>query len=162
MKNQNYRDDYFARGHWGLKLRQTLVALLGWLLLFVPIVITGATLLAHQTNGRWGHFFWHYPEGFVTFDFLAVLLLFALAMTAVFCLTVAYVQLQRSRGLVDKWPLYDPDRSQGERQAAETFMTGRLGPANLRRTVRTFTVSPEQNLANNQLKQVVKGEADER
>lgn len=37
---QLYTDAYFERGHWGLKVRQTLVALVGWICVIVPIVIT--------------------------------------------------------------------------------------------------------------------------
>lgn len=53
----NYRDHFFERGHWGIKVRQTLVALICWLILFTPIVITSATYLAYLTHGRHGHFF---------------------------------------------------------------------------------------------------------
>ena len=75
---------YFEHGHWGIKVRQTLVALICWLTLFTPIVITSATYLAYLTHGRHGHFFWHYTEGFQELNFLVIFLTFALGMIAVF------------------------------------------------------------------------------
>lgn len=153
--DSNYRDQYFQRGHWLLKIRQTLVALLCWILLFIPILVTTATYWAYLTHGKRGHFFWHYAEGFQELNFLVVFLTFAVAMTAVFCLTVAYVQIQRSRGLVDKWPMYDLLKNQREGQAAEAFMADRFGDPATRHSAKHYTVHPEQNLANNQLKQVI-------
>ncbi|MDU1505147.1 MAG: hypothetical protein E6907_02275 [Limosilactobacillus vaginalis] len=98
----NYRDHFFEHGHWGIKIRQILIALACWLILFTPIVITSATYLAYLTHGRHGHFFWHYAEGFQELNFLIIFLTFALGMIAVFCLAMGYIQFQRSRGLVDK------------------------------------------------------------
>lgn len=103
----NCRDHFFEHGHWGLKIRQTIIVIICWLILVVPIIVTSATYLAYLTHGHHGHFFWYYTEGFQELNFLVVFLTFALGMIAVFCLTMGYIQFQRSRGLVDKWPLFD-------------------------------------------------------
>ena len=151
----NYRDHFFEHGYWGIKVRQTLVALICWLTLFTPIVITSATYLAYLTHGRHGHFFWHYTEGFQELNFLVIFLTFALGMIAVFCLAMGYIQFQRSRGLVNKWPLFDITKNHWERQTAEKFMTARFGAEKQRQNLRNYTVKPEQNLAKNQLKDVI-------
>lgn len=86
MKNtKSYRDRYFMRGHWGTKIGQTIVTLLSWLVLIVPIMITVATYVAYRSHGRYGHFFWHYTEGFQELNFLMIFLTFALGVIAVFC-----------------------------------------------------------------------------
>lgn len=52
-----------------------------------------------------------------------------------FCLTMAYVQTQRSKGLVDRWPLFDTSEAQADLEMADHF-----GPVEVRRNVRTSTV----------------------
>lgn len=83
-KHADYRDYYFERGHWGLKIWETLVAIFMWILMFIPCVITGMTYWAYRTGGRHGFYFWHYREGFQELDFLMIFLAFALGMIAVF------------------------------------------------------------------------------
>ena len=79
MKN-NYHDMYFEHHHWLLKIRQTLIMLLSWCILLIPIIITISTYLAYRTNGHQGHFFWYYAEGFRELNFLVIILLFALGI----------------------------------------------------------------------------------
>ncbi|MGM9892027.1 ABC transporter permease [Limosilactobacillus sp.] len=158
MNDKNYRDQYFEHGHWSLKIRQTLVMLLSWLVLFTPIIITTATYLAYRSHGRYGHYFWHYAEGFQELNFLAIFLTFALGMIAVFCLTMGYIQAQRAHGLVNKWPLFDINRNHRERAAAEEFMEQRFGKRQQREQAKHFTVKPEQNLSKDQLREVINGE----
>ena len=52
----------------------------------------------------------------------------------------AYVQTQRSKGLVDKRPLFDTSEAQADLEMAETFMADHFGPVEVRRNVRTSTV----------------------
>lgn len=151
----NYHDQFYERGHWLLKVRQSLVVLLVWSLLAIPIIITGLTYWAYITDGRHGHYFWHYAEGFQELNFLMIFLLFALGITIVFCLTMAYVQTQRSNGLVDKWPLFDTSEEQADLEMAETFMDGRFGPAESRHNVDKYTVKAAQNLAKDELNQAI-------
>ncbi|EKW99704.1 hypothetical protein [Ligilactobacillus saerimneri] len=49
------------------------------------------TYVAHLTRGRYGWFFWHYPEGMMTIAFLLTALAFACGMIAVFCLASAFI-----------------------------------------------------------------------
>lgn len=94
-EDKNYTDAYFESGHILLKIWQTIIPILGWIVFFTPIVITGSTYLAYLTNGKYGHYFWHYSEGFHMIKLTIILLIFALAMIAVFCISISYVQYQR-------------------------------------------------------------------
>ena len=157
---QNYQDYSFARGHWWLKLRQTLLGLLGWLVLIIPIVITSSTYLAYRSHGHRGFYFWHYREGFLELDFLIIFLTFMLGISAVFCLTIAYVQKQRLEGLLEKWPLFDLTQNHNKRKAAEKFMTARFGDKQQRQNTKYYVVTADQNLSKNQLKKIVNEGAD--
>ena len=154
---KNFKDDFYARGHWGLKIWQTVVTLVCWLLFIIPGVITGMTYVAHLTRGRYGWFFWHYPEGMMTIAFLLTVLAFACGMIAVFCLASAFIQNQRRYGLSEKWPLVDLNQNQQEINLAEKFMTQHFGPPTVRHNIRTYTVRPEHNLATDQLKEIIHG-----
>lgn len=154
MKN-NYHDMYFEHHHWLLKIRQTLLMLLSWCIFLIPIIITTSTYVAYQTNGHHGYFFWYYAEGFRELNFLVIILLFALEMIGVFCITMGYIQAQRTRGLTTKWPMFDINKSHLQRQRAESFMTKQFGDPEMRTNTRNFVVKPEQNLTKNQLRDIV-------
>lgn len=155
LGHRNYRDDFFERGHWWLKIRQVLVTLLCWVIFVIPCYITIKTYTAYLTNGRHGHFFWHYREGFQELDFLIIFLLFAMGMIAVFCLAIGFIQNQRRHGLVEKWPMIDLAENQRKIKASERFMAKRFGPPVKRHAVRHYVVKPEQNLEKNQLKTII-------
>ena len=147
MKNtttKSYRDRYFMRGHWGTKIWQTVVVVLSWLVLIVPITI--ASYVAYRTHGRHGHFFWHYAEGFQELNFLMIFLSFALGVIAVFCFAMGYIQLQRAHGLMTKWPMFDMAKNRHERERDELFMTARFDSEAKRRARRNYTVKANQNL----------------
>ena len=154
MKN-NYHDMYFEHHHWLLKIRQTLLMLLSWCIFLIPIIITTSTYVAYQTNGHHGYFFWYYAEGFRELNFLVIILLFALGMIGVFCITMGYIQAQRTRGLTTKWPMFDINKSHLQRQRAESFITKQFGDPEMRTNTRNFVVKPEQNLTKNQLRDIV-------
>lgn len=154
----NYRDRYFEKGHWWTKIWQTLVVILVWIILFIPIMITTSTYWAYRTNGQHGHFFWHYAEGFTELNFFMIFLTFAAGVIAVFCFAMGYIQVRRARGLIEKWPMFDMTKNQWEQRRAERFMTKRFGDEAFRQSRRYYTVKPEQNLSNNQLKKIVNNE----
>lgn len=129
--------------------------LLSWCSLLIPIIITISTYLAYWTHGHYGHFFWHYAEGFRELNFLIIILLFALGMIGVFCITMGYVQTQRTHGLTTKWPMFDINKSNLQRQRAESFMTKQFGDLKVRTNTRNFVVKPEQNLTKNQLRDII-------
>lgn len=158
---KSYRDRYFEKGHWGMKIWQLVIMLLSWVILFIPIIITCASYLAYRTHGHHGHFFWNYAEGFQELNFLVIFLVFALGMTAVFCFAMGDIQIQRSRGLVEKWPMFDMSKNQLERRTAEEFMAKRFGDKARRQSYRHYIVKPEQNLTKNQLKEIINSEETE-
>lgn len=160
QKQTNYQDYYFCRGHIFLKVWQTLVTLLFWFLYFIPIVVTIMTYLAYRTHGRYGHFFWHYLEGFTELNFLMVFLTFAFAVTAVFCISSSYIQYKRHHALIEKWPMFDIRANRKKHKRAEVFMTNRFGSAEERESQRYYVVRKEQNLTNNQLKKVINGDSE--
>ncbi|MGN1272726.1 MAG: ABC transporter permease [Lactobacillus sp.] len=157
VEDKNYTDKYFEKGHIWLKIWQTFLMILGWIAFFSPCVITTMTYIAHLTHGRYGYYFWHYSEGFEEINFLLVILCFAVAMIAVFCIAIGYVQRKRADGLITKWPTYDIAQDKIKRQRIEDFITERFGPEEMRHEVRFYSVKPEQNLDKDVFKDVTNG-----
>lgn len=87
-----------------------------------------------------------------------IFLTFAAGVIAVFCFAMGYIQVRRARGLIEKWPMFDMTKNQWEQRRAERFMTKRFGDEAFRQSRRYYTVKPEQNLSNNQLKKIVNNE----
>ncbi|KRL90154.1 hypothetical protein [Lactobacillus kalixensis] len=155
IDENNYYDSYFEKGHIWLKIIQTIVMIFSWIVFFLPCIITTLTYIAHQTHGRYGYYFWHYSEGYDMINLLLVILLFAVAMIAVFCISFGYVQAQRARGLVTKWPMYNVKENMEKRQRIEDYMEARFGNIEYRHSVRNYTVKPEQNIAKDVFKNVI-------
>lgn len=156
----SYQDAFFNHGNCRLKIRQIIITLVCWIIFLVPCWITLMTYWAHLSHGRHGHFFWRYPAGFQEIDFLIIILAFALGIIAVFCLAVGFIQNQRRHGLVEEWPMINLKENQRKMETANNFMARRFGPVKKRQQVRYYVVKPEQNLANNQLKEIVERKSD--
>ncbi|WP_390404783.1 hypothetical protein [Lacticaseibacillus jixiensis] len=143
-KQQLYTDAYFERGHWWLKIRQTLVALVAWVCVFVPIVITALSYY-NIHKGRI-HPLWHYAEGLFEIRFIAVLLMFLAAVALIYSVGMTLIQVRKRDRLVEQWPTYDPIDQKVRETELEQFMDERFGPSEFRENCRTYHVKPEQNL----------------
>lgn len=87
------------------------MAILCWLALLVPCVVTIGTYLAYITDGRRGIYFWHYLEGFSELDLLIILLFIIGLAMAIFCLLVGGIQKRRRKRVLEKKPQYDIQES---------------------------------------------------
>lgn len=161
MKNEDgqastYQDDYFARRHWGRKSWQTLVAILCWLVLLVPCVVTIGTYLAYITDGQRGYYFWHYREGFSELDLLIILLFCIGVGMAIFCLVVGGIQNRRRKRVLEKGPMYDVPASDRQVERAEQLAAAHFGPRHSQYNAHYYTVKPAQNFAKDDLKDTIK------
>ncbi|KIO96093.1 hypothetical protein N624_2207 [Levilactobacillus brevis] len=119
---QLYTDAYFERGHWGLKVRQTLVALVGWICVIVPIVITIAAFLAVD-HPQIPHL-WTYREGIFEIKFIGILLLFAFVMVLLFAVGMTIIQNRKRERVVEQWPTYNPiNQRKRETELEKLWMT---------------------------------------
>ncbi|MFB9770382.1 hypothetical protein [Lactiplantibacillus modestisalitolerans] len=141
---QAYTDHYFERGHWLLKIWQTIVGLIGWLAVFIPIIATGLSFWS-QYDSRVPRL-WSYREGVFEIKFIGIILLFCFVFAALFTLTMTIIQNRKRDRLVEQWPTYNPITQKRRQQLLAQFMTTRFGTPEFRQNVRTYHVKPEQNL----------------
>lgn len=144
VKQQLYTDEYFEKGHWLLKIRQTLAAILGWVCVVVPMLITGWSFYGVET----GHVkpFWSYGEGIFEIHFIGVILLFLAAVALIFTVSMTIIQVRKRDRLVEQWPTYDPINQKARETELEKFMDKRFGEPEFRENVRTYRVTPDKNL----------------
>ncbi|EYR72009.1 hypothetical protein O209_03525 [Lactiplantibacillus plantarum WHE 92] len=105
-RQQLYSDAYFDTGHWGLKIRQTIVGIVGWLAVIVPITVTVLSIWSSYNP----HIprFWHYHEGLFEFKFIGILLAFCFALASLFAVTMTIIQNRKRERVVEQWPTFNP------------------------------------------------------
>lgn len=148
-KQQLYTDEYFEKGHWGLKIWQTLVAIFGWISVIVPVVVTITAFWAAY-DPRVPHL-WSYQEGIFEIKFIGVLLLFSFVMVSLFAVGMTIIQNRKRDRVVEQWPTFNPINQKKRETELEKFMDDRFGDEDFRHNVRTYQVKPEQNLDTDQI-----------
>lgn len=151
-KQQLYTDKYFEHGHWLLKIWQTLVSIIGWLAVLIPIVITVTSFWASY-DSRIPHI-WSYHEGVFEIKFIGVILLFAWIMTAIFSIGMTIIQNRKRDRLVEQWPTFNPIDQKKRQQTIDDFIDKRFGDQEFRENVRNYDVQPEQNLETNEIQKL--------
>jgi len=151
-KVQDYTDAYFESGHWGIKIWQTLVGLVGWLAVFIPLIMTILSVWASYDSRI--HSFWYYQEGLFEFKFIGILLLFFFALAALFAVSMTIIQNRKRDRVVEQWPTFNPISQKKRQQLLDQFMDDRFGDAEFRENARYYHVKPEQNLDTEQIQQL--------
>lgn len=151
-RQQLYSDAYFEKGHWGLKIRQTLIGLLGWVCVFVPVIITVLSFWASY-NPKIIHL-WSYNEGIFEIKFIGVLLLFAFVLVSLFAVGMTIIQNRKRDRVVEQWPTFNPINQRKRETQLGKFMDERFGDQDFRENVRHYQVKPEQNLDTDQIHQL--------
>ncbi|RRK10571.1 hypothetical protein D1831_06835 [Lactiplantibacillus garii] len=144
QRQQLYTDAYFERGHWLLKIWQTLVGLLGWVAVIVPILITVLSYWSSY-DARIPRF-WSYQEGIFEIKFIGILLLFAFALASLFAVTMTIIQNRKRNRVVEQWPTFNPIDQKRRQKLLAHFMDARFGTPAFRENTRYYRVKPEQNL----------------
>lgn len=148
-RQQLYTDKYFEKGHLWTKIWQTIVGIIGWLAVIIPILITVTSFWA-SFNPRIPHL-WSYHEGIFEIKFIGIILLFAWAMTTIFSIGMTIIQNRKRARVVEQWPTFNPINQKKRKQTIDDFIDNRFGNQEFRENVRTYDVQPEQNLETHQI-----------
>ncbi|MFC6181574.1 hypothetical protein [Lactiplantibacillus daowaiensis] len=151
-RQQLYTDAYFEHGHWGLKIWQTFVGLIGWIAVIIPIMTT--VLSFWSLYDRRIPRVWAYHEGIFEIKFIGIILLFAFVATSLFAVTMTIIQNRKRDRLVEQWPTYNPINQKKRQQALAQFMDDRFGDADFREHTRYYQVKPAQNLDTDQIQRL--------
>lgn len=141
------KDKYFSKGNYWLKIWQTLVALLGWMIVVLPFIWV-----------IWVFFPLTRPErakDFFLYDFLSekkmlyFLIGFFVLIFFSFLITSFVLTRWNNRNLhkkVNESFEYEDEELEKRQELLEEMYTERFGTKEERETVRFYSVSAEQNL----------------
>lgn len=148
-----YTDQYFEKGHWSLKIKETLLTSLAWLGVIIPVAATLLTIFAPQVLGLSQQ--WSREQGVFQLKFMGIILVFAFVMVAIFTVALTIIQNRKRQRLVEQWPTYNPINQVKRQEYLEEFMTERFGSIEERHQTKFYRVTPEQNLDTDQLQQIL-------
>ncbi|GEK29668.1 hypothetical protein [Furfurilactobacillus siliginis] len=147
---RTYADNYFSRGHQGLKIWQTLVVIFGWVLLVIPLVfVTGGLLQG------WPHTIWQHAHNRSNILATIMILLFAFVLAGMFSITATLIQNRRRKRIVRQWPTFNLQTTTAKTDALEKYMTTKFGSEEERLNVRNYQVQPEQNLDTDTFQKII-------
>lgn len=138
------QDDFFEKGHWGLKIRQVLINFFFMAILVLPIMI----LFNSLANGSlWKNLYsWNYQDGFDLSSYLQSSILFAAVVILVLSLAFLFRNNYRGQNVYLKKKTYDEEKLEARKKVLNEMYTTRFGNQEFRETTRYFVVEGEQNL----------------
>lgn len=149
VKDMFVSDNFFSRGYFILKLRQSILTLLGWGGVILPFIWLLFPFIypekAEQLN------FIVYLEEVLTVKFF--LLFFSIAFLF---LTVSFTLLtiwnnHRYKNVLQKRKVIDEDTIQKNKKALELFYDRRFGKKDFRENVRYYSVPSAKNIETNEI-----------
>ncbi|WP_406834990.1 hypothetical protein ABLU29_03270 [Lactococcus lactis] len=154
-QDYSYSDQFFEKGHYLLKFKQLVVAIVGWICFVVPTYITLGVFFYFISHGKIGKQFWRYSEGIVEIKFLLLILAFCVAITFTYATCMTIIQNNRREATIEKWPTFDSVSSIERRKRGTEFMEERFGSEKFRHNIKYFEVAPEMNLKSGELSDVL-------
>ncbi len=138
-------DAYFEKGHIWLKIWQTLLTIVGWLFVIVPIYWTlSATVFVKKGFMKQ---IWSYQEGKDLFYSFGRFFIIAFIVLAIITILFTLHNNYYTKHHVKKHTIYDEDRMLARRNAIKGFYTKEFGdPETRRNETRFYSVNPQQNL----------------
>lgn len=138
------KDKYFSKGNNWLKVKQTIIAIIGWGAVIFPFIWVGLSInTSVEGEGLRIHYF---PEERQIFYFLLILLSIAFVVFIVLFLLMTRWNNRRYKKMLRSEPMYDEQKLEKRRGILEKEYTQRFGSKEERETVCYYVVSEEQNL----------------
>lgn len=130
-------DWFFGPGHWGTKVTQGILALVGWFFALLPVWITESALVHRDDTGGW----WRYREGFVMWDVTISTLGLLLVAFVVGFLTLYLANRHTSR-TQNREITFDEERLAARLSLAEDLYASKYGDEALRLQQRSIRIEP--------------------
>lgn len=136
-------DEYFTKKHVALKFWQTLVAILGWISVFVPFIWLSIPSIFPNFAKKYS--FYTYVEELQALKFLLLFLAISFLFILVFYICLTIWNNYRFNYLLQRKKLYDEEKLEKRKQLLEEAYTERFCTEEIRHTVKFYSVSEEQN-----------------
>ncbi|WP_099974369.1 DUF4064 domain-containing protein [Lactobacillus terrae] len=147
-------DKYFEKGNFWLKFRQTVIVILGWMCFIIPIYWTiSATLFFNKKTLRT---IWNYQEGRDLFYGFGRFFIIAFVVIALITIIFTIQNNYYTKHHTKKETKYDQERLLTRRNAMKDFYTEEFGQPEVRRSIKYYSVKPEQNLDSDTIREIYK------
>lgn len=146
-------DSFFTPGAVGKTLVQTFIALIGWLVLLFPVAVVVCSVWFADTAPE--ILVWSFPALELDFNHMAFFLGAVFVAFFLFGLILCLHNNYRVDHTLKVNFNKNYERAQIRDAKLEELYTAHIAPAELRYSVRTFTVTKEQNLTNDMIKQTL-------
>lgn len=142
-------DNFFDRGYLILKLRQTLLTLLGWIGVILPFIWLLIPFLYPELAKKI-HFL-IYSEEIAAFKFL-LLFLSIVFLSIIFIFVILTIWNNYNyKNTLEKRKIIDEENLEKNREAVELFYSRRFGNKKFRENVRFYSVPSEKNIEINEI-----------
>lgn len=152
--NEFIKDDYFSKGHWLIKISQTIVSIFMWIVVITPLVITFSSTIF--TRSYHMIYQWHFKSGLLIYHILTrdLFIFFFIFSIIGFFLTIKnnYIITNQYKKKV----MYDEISAQKKRKLLENFYTERFGEKILRESSNYLKISPEKNVNDDEISEYFK------
>ncbi|MDT2836516.1 hypothetical protein P7H50_06400 [Enterococcus durans] len=156
VANLLIKDKYFSKGNNWLKLKQTIIAIIGWGAVVFPFIWVGLSInTSIKGEGLRIHYF---SEERQTFYFLLLLLSIVFVVFIVVFLLMTRWNNRRYKKMLRSEKMYDEQKLEKRQGVLEKEYTQRFGPKEEREAVCYYVVSEEQNLEKDLIKNLYEKE----
>lgn len=147
-------DDYMSKGHLWTKIRITLLTIVAWIAVVVPIYWTVSSTLLSEF--AFVHHVWHYQEGKAIYYHAGLLLLIFTVGIVIAAVLLTFRNNQKIKRHVHKEIQYDPYKLQQREAALQSFYHNRFDDEDFRHHVRFYSVPEQKNLETDTIQDVFK------
>lgn len=137
------KDKYYEKGHWGTKIIQTIVAIIGWVGVILPFIwVFSPIVFPNLSISRYFH---NYSEEMWALWFLIIFLAIAFVVILISYISLTVWNNRRFGGLLRKETTFDEERLAKRRQILSDSYAERFGDEEFRHSVKYYAVKEEQN-----------------
>ncbi|CAM3137476.1 hypothetical protein SAMN04487792_0352 [Lactobacillus bombicola] len=140
------QDDYFTSGNWHLKIRQTIIAVIGWLGVISPFI--GVYIILHFPQIAQKAHIKYYSDIILPMKFLIE---FFIIIFIIIIITYLFLTVHNNRHFAFVWTKHrvvDQKRRMRHEKLIEQGWTEKFGNLKQRQQYNFYSVKPEQNLEN--------------
>lgn len=149
VKNMFVSDDFFSRGHLILKLRQSILTLLGWGGVILPFIWLLFPFIYPEKAKEWN--FLVYSEEVIAFNFILLFLSIVVLFITVSFLLLTIWNNHRYKNVLQKRKVIDEENIEKNKEAINKFYDRRFGRKDFRENVRFYTIPSEKNIEVNEI-----------
>ncbi|WP_374286973.1 cell division protein [Lactococcus sp.] len=136
-------DPYFEEKHFGLKVYQTLIAILGWFGVLLPFLWLMVPFFSSHPDYPIN--FLYYKEELPTFQFLALFLGIIFVAILILYISLTLKNNDNYKNKLSTQIKFNEDQVEIRKIILEEEYTKRFGSAEFRKSVKSYTIKEEQN-----------------